>query len=492
MIVSNKMRKNTWFGKLKSRIKEVVAGGLIVGASYLSSCREVEEFPVLSQSAKIENYADIKYVATMENTNEATRRIYRNGKILGEKVIEGPKYIEILESKKKGDYLFELSVGKDVEKTYLEIPNYLPEADEQKLNSLPKDLDKNSEIVLNLEDIFYDGNPEDNPVKIKSVKSLDDKTNVSLDGYNLTINSGSKGGSYGVEVEFGSEKSGLEKVVLGGEIAFDKETIAFFKSVDSNEDIYIGDIIEGKTLTNIKRLTTSEKQDLHSSWSPDGSQIVFVTTRDGDASLYTMNKDGSNKKRITNGLTYSTDPSWGKNGKILFKTVEGGFASISQINPDGTGYERIVKEPEGSRIPGHPSWSPSGNKIAFETYRDGNWEIYTANSDGTNQENVTNNPAVEGQPVWHPVLENKLIFMSDRDGELDIYEMDLNSKDIKRLTELGGFDPAVSSDGKKLAFRSKRDGGYDLYSKDLEKNSVSKLTSGYVTGLPSFKPKTIH
>jgi len=62
--------------------------------------------------------------------------------------------------------------------------------------------------------------------------------------------------------------------------------------------------------------------------------------------------------------------------------------------------------------PGHdrnPSWSPDGKRIAFESNRDGNWEIYVMNANGRNQRRLTNNPALDFSPVWfdpaagHPV-----------------------------------------------------------------------------------------
>ena len=47
-----------------------------------------------------------------------------------------------------------------------------------------------------------------------------------------------------------------------------------------------------------------------------------------------------------------------------------------------------------------PAWSPDGKKITFVTDRDGNYEIYVMDADGSNQKNLTNNPAEDTEPEW--------------------------------------------------------------------------------------------
>src|SRR5262249_24615400 len=66
--------------------------------------------------------------------------------------------------------------------------------------------------------------------------------------------------------------------------------------------------------------------------------------------------------------------------------------------------------------------SPDGSKIAFASNRDGNQEIYVMNIDGTNVTRLTNNPAVDGQPSWSPD-GTKIAFTSNRTGNYDIFVM---------------------------------------------------------------------
>ena len=68
----------------------------------------------------------------------------------------------------------------------------------------------------------------------------------------------------------------------------------------------------------------------------------------------------------------------------------------------------------------HPFFSPDGKTIVFESNRDGNWEIYIMDSNGDNQKKLTNNPADDRMPSWHPA-ENKILFQSDRNGKIELF-----------------------------------------------------------------------
>jgi Tol biopolymer transport system component len=93
-----------------------------------------------------------------------------------------------------------------------------------------------------------------------------------------------------------------------------------------------------------------------------------------------------------------------------------------------------------------PSASPLTGKIAFVSDRDGNWEIYVMNADGTDQRRLTNNPVYDSQPAWSPDGK-KLAFTSDPGM---IYIMNADGSNLNKLVD--GQQPAWSPDGKKIAF----------------------------------------
>ena len=69
------------------------------------------------------------------------------------------------------------------------------------------------------------------------------------------------------------------------------------------------------------------------------------------------------------------------------------------MNADGSEQTNLTDNSAGDS---GPVWSPDGSKIAFVSDRDGDWEIYVMNADGSGQTNLTNNPEDDWAPAWSP------------------------------------------------------------------------------------------
>ncbi|MEE8311753.1 MAG: DUF4347 domain-containing protein, partial [Candidatus Binatia bacterium] len=128
--------------------------------------------------------------------------------------------------------------------------------------------------------------------------------------------------------------------------------------------------------SNETLLIDSAGEDLYASWSPDGSQIVFASTRDGgNYNIYVADADGGNQTRLTNSTDLEERPSWSPDGtQILYERVVGGDRRIYVMDADGGNQTPIVNS-SGEDL--YTKWSPDGSRIIFQTTRHGATEIYT-------------------------------------------------------------------------------------------------------------------
>lgn len=118
-------------------------------------------------------------------------------------------------------------------------------------------------------------------------------------------------------------------------------------------------------------------------------------------------------------------------------------ASVDELSATGlyadTASARLADDVRPFRP--HPDCSPDGKSIAFWSNRDGNQEIYVMNVDGTGQRRLTDNPASDANPAWSPD-GTKILFHSDRGGNRDLYVMNADGSNPRAVTSDLGDDIA--------------------------------------------------
>ena len=141
-------------------------------------------------------------------------------------------------------------------------------------------------------------------------------------------------------------------------------------------------------------------------------------------------------------------------------------------------------------------------RIAFVSSRSGNAEIYVMDADGGNQRRLTNHPDRDFSPSWSPDGK-RIAFVSNRDGHVnirgrltyEIYVMDANGENQQNLTNDPSNDrsPSWAPDGKRIVFSSDRDNDRDhnieIYVMDADGENQERLTNNLTEDqYPSWSP----
>ena len=167
------------------------------------------------------------------------------------------------------------------------------------------------------------------------------------------------------------------------------------------------------------------------------------------------------------------------------------------IHPDEEGYRLLAENWFRALIPLLGTGeSPEDmllsltGKIVFQSNRDGNWEIYVMDADGSDLKRLTENEWDDEYPVSSPDGE-EIVFKSNRDGNWEIYKMSADGSRVMRLThcEAEDADPCWSPDGKTIAFHSARDGNWEIYITDVEgMDAIGVTNSSFKEILPAWSP----
>ncbi len=117
-------------------------------------------------------------------------------------------------------------------------------------------------------------------------------------------------------------------------------------------------------------------------------------------------------------------------------------------------------------------------QIAFVSERDGNREIYIMRYDGQVLRRLTNDPADDWDPAWSPDGQ-RLAFYSERGGDAEIYIINADGTGLRNLTNhpANDYHPSWSPDGQRLVFYSDRSGNGDIYAINADGTGLRNLTN---------------
>jgi len=250
-------------------------------------------------------------------------------------------------------------------------------------------------------------------------------------------------------------------------------------------------------------------------YGPFGTEIAFARKHGpGHKSVYAAAMDGYGLRKVSSGQGVAMLPSFGKgsiwytrmtkqgmfitNTRVGGKRIIGGkgitmapaicgervyFASsrsgnyeIYSSSLDGKGLRRLTRS---RGIDLSPTCGPGG-KLAFVSDRHGSPQVFTMKTDGTNVQRVTFRGSHNQTPVWCQDPKQPLIAFSGRDRNFDIFTVNVETQEYKRLTQGQGDnkDPAFSPDCRLIAFSSNRRGSPGVYLSAQDGLDQNQVLSG--------------
>jgi len=305
---------------------------------------------------------------------------------------------------------------------------------------------------------------------------------------------------------------------------------------------------DGTGLAPITSVIADGAGGYRSQWSPDGTEVVFDSTRkldgtdapnpNGTSNIWRVHIDGTGLVPLTNATADgagSFRPEWSPDGaQVVFDSTrnldgmdapnENGTSNVWRVNADGTGLTPLTTVTASGADSYDPECSPDGTMVVFHSARDvdgtdapnpnGTFNIWRVNADGTDLTPLTTATAIGAysfHPRWSPD-GTEIIFDSARnlDGTdapspnetSNIWRMNADGTGLAALTSAtaNGADsrrPQWSADGTDVAFDSGRkldgtdapNGAWNIWRVRADGTGLVPLTSATADGAGSFRPE---
>ncbi len=276
--------------------------------------------------------------------------------------------------------------------------------------------------------------------------------------------------------------------------------IAFVSNRTGDADIFVASV-DGSVLRNI---TTNAAEDDDPSWAPDGSRVAFASNRGNRREIWVVDVRTEAVTQVTQGDGRKAQPAWSPDGRRIAFALwhPRSMPVLATVAPDGSDQRELTertsehpskwRRPQSFVEPQWPSWSPDGQRIAFQAWSDGNLDIYVLEIDSGDVRQLTDHPEPDWRPAWSP-RGDAIAFTSRRAGSDDIYVMAPDGEDVRNLTRSAccDYEPAWSPDGSKIAFKSARHGDFEVYVIDVDGSNRRNITkSPYTEWRPVWRPNS--
>ena len=232
-------------------------------------------------------------------------------------------------------------------------------------------------------------------------------------------------------------------------------------------------------------LTTNSLEEAEPRYNVNGTTITF-RQHDGDIDVWTIPGSGGSATPITTDPGDDQNPDFSPTGGFAFESDRAPVNDEEIYSADSTGGNVTRLTARGDN--GNPAYSPGGGKIAFISDRDGDDEVFMMKANGKEEKQLTKNGAEEGDPEWSS-NGKLLVFESDRaGGDGEIVRMKLRNRKQRLVTNnsVNDEDPDFAPEGDLIAFESNSDGDAEIWTMALDGTGLFNVTDN--TGSPTKRP----
>ncbi|MBM4269338.1 MAG: Tol-Pal system beta propeller repeat protein TolB [Deltaproteobacteria bacterium] len=187
-------------------------------------------------------------------------------------------------------------------------------------------------------------------------------------------------------------------IVVGGRFSPNGREIAVAREEKrGNTDVVLIDR-DGRTLGPI---ASDSSIDVSPTWSPDGSQIAFCSSRGGSPQIYVTGASGGPARRVTFQGSYNTSPVWSPRGdKIAYTGRVGRVFQIFVLDLASGSVTQVTRAGENV----DPAWAPDGRYLVYSSSRSGRDELFVSDWRGLQSHRLIAGPGGDTSPAWSPWL----------------------------------------------------------------------------------------
>ncbi len=219
------------------------------------------------------------------------------------------------------------------------------------------------------------------------------------------------------------------------------------------------------------------------------TRIAYVTKAAQRYQLWVADADGENSQSALASPEPIISPAWSPNGSQLAYVSFESRKPVVYTHDVVTGKRRLIANFRGSNSA--PAWSPDGRTLAVTLSRDGGSQLFAIDAAGGEPRRLAQSSGIDTEPAYSPDGKS-IYFVSDRGGAPQIYKIPSLGGAAERVTFTGSYNisPAISPDGRWLAYISRVSGVFRLHVMELATGAVNAVSDTSADESPSFAPNS--